>query len=103
MDREHIFNSIKSELPSLYRYAELSYSSVLYLIFGIHTINGGAEHADPIGQLFGVAIKHLFHNLKTLFAEWYLDNGTIDSPAGAAALVLTRIIDQAGRPAIKCR
>ena len=87
INRDCIFQEVRSCMPSLSDYVEMCYGAQSNLRFGDHSILScyGVQQSDPLGPLcFSLALHFLVEKIKEqvpdlLINAWYLDDGTLCS------------------------
>ena len=105
ISRPHIFESIRSHLPSISAWVELCYQASPVLHFGDHIIRSvcGVQQGDPLGPLgFAMALHPLIQQIHNdvpglLINSWYLDDGVLCGPYDDLMKTLD-IIESAGPP-----
>ena len=78
--RDNIFQTVHDELPELYPFVSMCYSSASLLNFGEHLLlsDEGAQQGDPLGPLlFCASSLKLARSMSSELNIWYLDDGSI--------------------------
>jgi len=78
--RDAMFDSVHEQMPELYPFVYMCYSTASLLSFGEHLLQSdeGAQQGDPIGPLlFCSSSLKLARSMKSEFNAWFLDDGSI--------------------------
>ena len=78
--RDKMLLSVKEHAPDLFHSVELAYKRPSSLFYGKYVIESaeGVQQGDPLGPLlFCLSIHRIVSSLKSSFAMFYLDDGTI--------------------------
>jgi hypothetical protein len=76
------------EVPGIYRFCHLSYSSPSILFFGLHKILSQEEtqQGDPLGPLsFRLTVQLLLLSLSSCLSFGYMDDFTLGGPEAVVA------------------
>ena len=80
---DKILTVVKDVAPDLFRFVSSAYERPSSLFYGDHIIQSaeGVQQGDPLGPLqFCLTIHPLVSRLKSSFAVFYLDDGTLGGP-----------------------
>lgn len=86
--RDAMLQAVFDQIPELYRYCHLAYSSSSFLKFGSFTMlsEEGVQQGDPLGPLcFCLTVHPLLSSLRSLLAMGYLDDFSVGGPLHAVA------------------
>ena len=81
--RDKMLTVVKDVAPDLFRFVSSAYERPSSLFYGDHIIQSaeGVQQGDPLGPLlFCLTIHPLVSRLKSSFAVFYLDDGTLGGP-----------------------
>jgi hypothetical protein len=80
VNRDSMFQIVREQLPELYSFVHMCYSSASFLNFGEFLLlsDEGIQQGDPLGPLLFCATSlKLARSMTSEFNTWYLDDGTI--------------------------
>jgi hypothetical protein len=78
--RDSMFQTVHEEIPELYPFVHMCYSSASLLNFGEYILlsDEGVQQGDPLGPLlFCASSLKLARSMTSEFNTWYLDDGSI--------------------------
>ena len=93
VSRQHLFQEVRSNIPSLSHWIECSYGSQPFLLLDDKIIKSccGVQQGDPLGPLgFSLVLQPIIQKIRNQVPNlkvnaWYLDDGTLcGSPADLA-------------------
>jgi hypothetical protein len=100
LHRDSILQSVRSKLPEIYAYCELSYQNSSVLQFGDYSITSeeGIQQGDPIGPfLFCLTLHPIIQSLSSELKVAYMDDITLGGQKEIVANDVLSIITN-GRP-----
>ena len=105
VDREAMFQELRSRIPSISAWVKFSYGSQPFLFFGDFQLLSctGVHQGDPLGPLcFALTLHPLIEQIQSSVPDlrlnaWYLDDGSLCGPPASLFSAL-EIIGTAGPP-----